>query len=203
MGGGVRRVRRPARRWAASWAALAVVLSGAAACTDHDKADAPGGDDPGSSASDRAQEPIETTVDHVSGHLNGSQRSDLKSGVNEAVDGWFDGAFLGDFPRGDYTGAFQAFTKGARKAALADLKLMSNQQIEDRIESSVAGNRRVRLDVLAPKGKASGVTAHFVLDFFTHGDLEDHRRVRGALYLTTEEGQWRIFGYDVAGAESR
>jgi len=195
------RVRRT-RRSAASFAALTLVLAGAVACTGDDE-DTPDGQDPGSSASDSAQEPIHTTVDHVSGRLDRDHRSQVKAGVNKAVDGWFEGAFLGDFPRGDYEAAFQAFTPGARKDALAALPLMTNQEIDGSIESAVAGNRRVRLDVLAPKGQPHGATAHFVLDFFTHGGLEDHRRVRGSLYLTQQEGEWLIFGYDVMGAQSR
>ena len=191
------------QRATASCAVLAFVLAGVAACTDDDDPDAPEGDAPVSSASAREPEPIHTTVDHVSGRLDRSLRGEVKSGVNAVVDGWFEGAFLGEFPRGDYAAAFSAFTKGARKDALANVDLLSNQAIDDRIESSVAGNRRVRLDVLAPQGQPHGVTARFVLDFFTYGELEDHRRVRGELYLTQQEGQWRIFGYDVVGAESR
>lgn len=196
------RVRR-GRRSAARWAALSVLLVGAVACTGDDDGDGPDSQDPGSSASDPASEPIHTTFWRVSGHLDHPVKAELKTEVNEAVDGWFEGAFLGEFPRDDYTAAFEGFTRGARKDALADLALLSNQKIADRIDSVVAGNRRVRLDVLAPKGQPSGVTAHFVLDYFTHGDLEDHLRVRGSLYLTPQEDTWRIFGYDVVGAEKR
>jgi len=196
------RVRR-GQRSAAVWTALAVLLFGAVACTGEDDADEPHSAEPGSSATDGASEPINTTFWRVSGHLDHPVKAELKSRVNDAVDGWFEGAFLGEFPRADYKGAFDGFTRGARKDALADLDLMSNQAIADSIDSVVAGNRRVRLDVLAPKGEPSGVTAHFVLDFFTHGGLEDHLRVRGSLYLTPQEDEWRIFGYDVVGAEKR
>jgi hypothetical protein len=198
-----RRVGR-ARRTAARWAALTVVLVAAVACTDGDEnADQPEGQGPASSASDSTQEPINTTFWRVSGHMDHPVRAELKASVNEAVDGWFEGAFLGEFPRTDYTPAFAGFTKGAREDALDDLALLSNKEIEGSIENVVVGNRRVRLDVLAPKGQPHGVTAHFVLDYFTHGDLEDHLRVRGSLYLTPQEGEWRIFGYDVVGAEKR
>ena len=195
------RVRR-ARRWATWWAALALLLVGAVACTEAE--DSPGSQDqPGSTASDPVEEPIHTTVDGVIGKLAKDRRADLKAGVNAAVDGWFEGAFLGDFPRADYAPAFDGFTEGARKDALGDLGLLSNKAIEARIEKAEAGNRRVRLEVLAPRGEPQGVTAHFVLDYFTYGELEDHRRVRGSLYLTPQEGEWRIFGYDVIGAQNR
>ena len=196
------RVRR-ARRSATRWAALSVLLIGAVGCTGDDD-DTPASQDPGSSASDSAEEePIHTTVEGVSGRLDRARRGDVKAGVNEAVDAWFEGAFLGDFPRADYAAAFAGFTEGARKDAMEHLDLLSNREIEDRIDSAEAGNRRVRLEVLAPKGEPQGVTAHFVLDYFTKGELEDHRRVRGSLYLTPQEGEWRIFGYDVIGAQAR
>ena len=196
------RVRR-ARRSATRWAALTVLLVGAVGCTGDDD-DTPENQDPGSSASDSAEEePIHTTVEGISGRLDQARRDDVKTGVSAAVDAWFEGAFLGDFPRGDYAPAFDRFTEGAREDAMRDLELLSNKEIEDSIESAEAGNRRVRLEVLAPKGEPQGVTAHFVLDYFTKGELEDHRRVRGSLYLTPQEGEWRIFGYDVVGAQAR
>ena len=196
------RVRR-VRRSVASSAALTVLLAGAIACTSDGGPDSPDGDEQGSSATDRESEPIHTTVQKVSGRMDKATRADVKSGVNAVVDGWFEGAFLGDFPRGDYAAAFSGFTKGARKDALANLPLLSNQEIDAKIDTAVAGNRRVRLDVLAPQGQPHGVTAHFVLDFFTYGELEDHRRVHGSLYLTQQEGEWRILGYDVIGARKR
>ena len=78
-----------------------------------------------------------------------------------------------------------------------DLDLLSNSGIADQIDSATATNRRVRLDVFAPDGHPRGVTAHFVLDFDTTGDLEESLRVRGDLYLAKDKGEWKIFGYDV------
>ena len=199
MTGRVRRARR-----SGTWlAALMLLLVGAVACTDDGDSSPESQDEPGSTASDPADEAIHTTVEGVIGKLARDRRADLKAGVNAAVDGWFEGAFLGDFPRADYAPAFDGFTEGAREDALGDLALLSNKEIEARIENAEAGNRRVRLEVLAPRGEPQGVTAHFVLDFFTYGELEDHRRVRGSLYLTPQEGTWRIFGYDVIGAQNR
>ena len=199
MTGLVRRVRRAA----AGGAAVAVVLAGAVACSGDDE-DGPDASKPGSSASDPEQEPINTTVDGISGRLDDERRTEVQEGVSQTVDAWFEGAFLGDFPREDYSAAFDGFTKGARKDAMAQLDLLSNKEIDGQIDNAVAGNRRVRLEVLAPKGEPQGVTAHFVLDFFTYGELEEHRRVRGSLYLTPEKGgEWQVFGYDVLGATAR
>lgn len=190
------------RRSAAPSAALALLLGGTVACTGDDSGDSPDSKKPGSMSASEAlqEEPIHTTVERVSGSLDKARRDDVKDGVNAAVDRWFEGAFLGEFPREDYAPAFAGFTPGAREDAIADLTLLSNREIEDRIDSVVVGNRRVRLDVLAPQGRPHGATARFVLDFFTHGELEKHLRVRGSLYLINQEGEWRIFGYDVIGA---
>ena len=51
--------------------------------------------------------------------------------------------------------------------------------------------------MFAPDGHPRGVTANFVLDFDTTGDLEEHLRVHGALYLAKDKGEWKVFGYDV------
>lgn len=194
---------RAARSWAAVAAALAMLLTGAVACTGDDEQSPGEGQEPGATVAGRESEPINTTVEEVSGSLDEAKREEVKADVSAVVDGWFEGAFLGEFPREDYAPAFTAFTDGARKDAMRDLDLMSNQKIEDQIGAAVAGNRRVRLDVLAPKGQAQGATARFVLDFFTEGELEDHLRVKGALYLTKQEGEWRVFGYDVYETQSR
>ena len=53
--------------------------------------------------------------------------------------------------------------------------------------------------MLAPRGKAAGVTARFVLRFRTTGDVTKTVTVSGRLFLTQSAGgAWQIFGYDVA-----
>ena len=56
--------------------------------------------------------------------------------------------------------------------------------------------------MFAVEGHPRGVTAHFVLEFDTSGDLEQSMRVRGDLYLAKDKGEWRVFGYDVDQAEA-
>ena len=158
---------------------------------------------PGTSAKDLPQVETETTVDKVSGQLDERGRAKVKQGVNAAVDQWFDEAFLGEFPRTDYSAAFAGFTRGAQEDAERDLDLMSNARISDQIETAVAVNRRVRLNVLAPQGQPRGATARFVLDFTTTGELAGDRRVIGSLYLSKQLGEWRVFGYDVLEAMAR
>jgi hypothetical protein len=80
---------------------------------------------------------------------------------------------------------------------------MTSAAIGDRIDSASATKRRVTVDVFAFEGHPRGATAHFFLDFDTQGELEASMRVRGDLYLTKVQGQWKVFGYDVDEAEQR
>lgn len=178
--------------------AALLLLAGAAGCDSGD--DIGGPQDGSSSSSGRGTDApaVETvmTLDHAVG-VDAAHEAKVIEGVTGAIDPWFDEAFLGDFPRSDFAPAFAAFTQGAAADAQRDLDLMSNAGIADRIDSATATNRRVRLDVFAPDGHPRGVTANFVLDFDTTGDLEEHLRVHGALYLAKDKGEWKVFGYDV------
>ena len=184
---------------------MGLVLSlGAAGCDSGDdiegNQDNPDGSTSGQGA-DVPQVPTVTTLQNIGKKLDADHRARVKGGVTAVIDPWFDGAFLGDFPRDDYTGAFEGFTRGAAADAERDLDILSNQSIADQIDSATATRRRVRVDVFAFDGHPRGVTAHFVLDFTTSGDLEGSVRVRGDLYLAKDRGAWKIFGYDVDQAE--
>jgi hypothetical protein len=136
------------------------------------------------------------TIEHGEG-MDAARQAKVLNGVTAVIDPWFDDAYLGEFPRSDFSAAFAAFTKDAAADAQRDLDLLSSSGIADQIDSATATNRRVRLDVFAPDGHPRGVTANFVLDFDTTGDLEEHLRVHGALYLAKDRGEWKVFGYDV------
>jgi hypothetical protein len=143
-----------------------------------------------------------TTLQAVGKHLDAVHRARVKAAVTALIDPWFDGAFLGDFPRSNWSSAFSGFTQGAAADAQhRDLDLLTNAGIADQIDSATATRRRVRLNVFAFQGHPRGVTAHFVLDFTTKGDVEEALRVRGDLYLAKDKGEWKIFGYDVDQAE--
>ena len=136
------------------------------------------------------------SIEHGEG-MDAAHQTKVIDGVTAVIDPWFDEAFLGDFPRSDFATAFAAFTRDAATDAQRDLDLLSNAGIADQIDSATATKRRVRLDVFAPEGHPRGVTANFVLDFDTAGDLEQRLRVHGALYLAKDKGEWKVFGYDV------
>jgi len=188
----------PRRARAALMSGVALVLlAGAVGC---DSGDDVGETDTGSASTghgtDAPQVQTTMTLEHGD-DIDAVHQTKVLDGVTAVIDPWFDEAFLGDFPRSDFSPAFAAFTKDAAADAERDLDLLSNSGIADQIDSATATNRRVRLDVFAPDGHPRGVTANFVLDFDTTGDLEEHLRIHGALYLAKDRGEWKVFGYDV------
>jgi hypothetical protein len=124
----------------------------------------------------------------------------LSADVGKAVDAWFDGGFVGvSYPTTSFPDAFSTFTAQARSDAMWQKDLMTAGRLGGRIDGVTTLKRRVTLDVLAPRGKAAGVTARFVLSFRTTGDVTKKVTLTGRLFLTQSSGSaWRIFGYDVA-----
>ena len=191
-------VTRPRARSALVSGAAVLLLAGAVGCDSGDDiGDSSEAAAPGSHGSDLpAGVDSVITIEHGEG-MDAARQAKVLAGVTGVIDPWFDEAFLGEFPRSDYSAAFSAFTKDAAADAQRDIDLLSSAGIADQIDTATATNRRVRLDVFAPDGHPRGVTANFVLDFDTTGDLEEQLRVHGALYLAKDKGEWKVFGYDV------
>ncbi len=147
------------------------------------------------------------SIDRVAGtarssyhHTFHAQASRLTHQVGDAVDAWFDGGFVGvDYPASSYPDAFATFTAQAKSDALHQQDLMTTGALGARIDGVTTLQRKVSLDVLAPKGRAAGVTARVVLKFATTGQPKKTVTVTGRLFLTrTTGGAWRIFGFDIA-----
>ena len=193
-------VTRPRARSALVSGVAVLLLAGAAGCDSGDDIGDSSGDSseasPGSHGSEVPGVDTVITIEHGEG-IDAARQAKVLASVTAVVDPWFDEAFLGDFPRSDFSAAFAEFTKDAAADAQRDLDVLTSSGIADQIDSATATNRRVRLDVFAPKGHPRGVTANFVLDFDTTGDLEEHLRVHGSLYLAKDKGEWKVFGYDV------
>ncbi|WP_345271273.1 hypothetical protein [Nocardioides nanhaiensis] len=144
----------------------------------------------------------------VVGRLPAADRDRLQERVVAVVDDWIDAAFTeGEYPRAAdevLDGAFAGFTPVARERALRDRALMSNADLADRLDGVRATRRQVRLDVLAVRGRAVGVTARTVLELQLSGQVQRRDRVSADLFLTYvpgadgASGGWRVFGYDVA-----
>ena len=147
------------------------------------------------------------TIDKVAGNLHKpyhrrfhAHAKHLTREVGQAVDAWFDGGFVGvDYPTHSYPGAFTSFTAQARQDAFQQKGLMTAGPLGAHIDGVTTLQRKVSLDVLAPKGRPSGVTARVVLRFKTTGHATKKVTVTGRLFLTQSAGgAWRIFGFDVA-----
>jgi hypothetical protein len=174
---------------------LLVALTG---CSDDDAEPDAGGAPSSAVASTTPPLPTHTTMGVVSGRLSDRTRARLKEHVAAVVDDWFDAAYVaGEWPRSDFGNAFPHFSRGASHDAERDAGLMSNERIADRLESVVATKRRLRIDVLAVRRKAVGVTARFVLGMRLSGEVNRAERVAGSLFLTSQDGDWKVFGYDV------
>jgi hypothetical protein len=173
-----------------------LLLAGAVGCDSGDDIGDTSEAAPGSHAADVPGVDSVFTIERGE-DMDAARQAKVLDGVTAVIDPWLDEAFLGEFPRSDFSAAFTAFTKDAAADAQRDLDLLTSSGIADQIDTATATNRRVRLDVFAPDGHPRGVTAYFVLDYDTTGDLEAQRRVHGALYLAKDKGEWKVFGYDV------
>jgi hypothetical protein len=185
-------------------ATLSLVLS-FAGCSGDD------GDDRGEpeaepSTSATAKEPVaipsRVEVGEVAGRLGKRPARQVAADVAEVVDRWLDAAYVaGDYPRSKFGDAFRGFTKDAAALAARQRGLMSNQAVGDDVDSVTATRRVVRVDLLAPGGKAAGATAHVKLVIKMTGKVDRTDQVRGSLVLTRSGSGWRMFGFDVERGE--
>lgn len=189
---------RHRRRWYAATVPALVLALTVGACSGGD--DEPADQPQSQPAVPGTVSEVETVVTfgRITGSLPREARHRLAEQIGAVVDGWTRAAYLGgDYPRRDFSTSWPGFTAGAREEAHRDRALMSNEDIGERIDGVVARRSRVRIDVLAVRKRAVGVTARVLLGFRTTGKLERDIRVQGRLYLTRTDRGWRVFGYDM------
>ncbi len=175
--------------------ALALVL-GLAGCSGGDDGEPPPDNSDEGTATTTTGIPTRVEVGEVAGRLGRKPARRVAQKVAAVVDGWLDAAYVGgDYPRSDFSDAFAVFTKDAAALAKRDRRLLSNAEVGDRVDVVTAKTRKLRIDVLAHKGTAAGVTGRFVLVLDLDGRRTD--RIAGSLYLTNTGGKWKVFGYDV------
>jgi hypothetical protein len=145
--------------------------------------------------------PLQTSVTHVAGSLDKPHRALLERHVGRTISTYVDAAFLeGGYPRSDFSSSFGAFTRGARADARHDQDLLTNRPFGASTTSVRATRRTAYLSVLAPGGRAAGVTAAVDLDLLVDRGRGPGRHVHlaGRLLLTPlSNGRWSIFGYDL------
>jgi hypothetical protein len=195
---------RPATRAGALLLLLALTAGGCRDADDRTAAPAPST----SESSSPAAKPVRTrtTLGTVTGRLARKDRLRVVAAAGDAVDSWFDAAYVGKprprvgnaFAGFTVGNAFAGFTPGLRAEAHADRALLTNQALARQVDTVTATRRQVRVDVLAVRGRAAGVTARFVLDLTTTGKVERTIAVRGRLLLTPTGHGWKVFGYDVS-----
>lgn len=203
-------------RWVGICALLVLVLAASMGCSTtsespevssphHSLATDSAADD--QAAVSLAAHPVTTSseVANVFGRLPKARRKAVRRKVESVVDAWWEAAYLGgDYPRRSFDKPFPGFTKGAEARARRDKALMTSRDISEDIDSVVAQQRRVQLDVLAVGRRPRSVTARFKLRFDAmSGETSKRVVVRGRLFLTQRKGTWRIFGYDVAKASGK
>jgi hypothetical protein len=191
----------PARavRAALATAASLVLVAGIGACSSDDGSDPESTPESSPATTEAAPGiPTKSTIGFVKGKLKPDRRKQLRLRVTKAIDEWIDAAYVaGDYPRNDFSDAFKTFSKGAAALAKRDKGLMSNADVGDRVDTVTAKARRLRIDVLADKGKAAGVTARVVLLLQLDGEVQRTDRIAGRLFLGYGGSAWQVFGYDV------
>lgn len=146
--------------------------------------------------------PSRVEVGEVAGKLGKRPAREVAAEVAAVVDRWLDAAYVGgDYPRTRFGDAFPGFTKDAATLAARQRGLMSNEAVGPKVDSVTATRRVVRVDVLAPGGKAAGATAHVNLVIELAGDVERTDQIRGRVVLTRTGNDWRVFGFDVERGE--
>lgn len=196
---------RGASRTAATALLLGGLLGSLVACSDDGAEPAAPAGAPAPST-EAGPPPLATraSIATVTGRLPSADRARLQERVVAVVDAWIDAAFTaGEYPRPAaelLEGAFAGFTPVARERATRDRALMSNAALAEQLDGVRPTRRQVRLDVLAVRGRAVGVTARTVLELQLSGEVTRRDRVAADLFLTYvggSSGGWRVFGYDV------
>ena len=199
--------RQPSRGAPRAAAVLALTLLlgvPLSACSGDDdpERDRPAGD-AGPAREDPPPLATTTRLGEVAGRLSGPRRARMQTQVTEVVDAWIDAAYLGVYPRTDFGDAFLGFSEGAAADARSDAALMSNKSFGADLDEVVALQRGLRIDALASRGRAVGVTARVLLTMRLGGEVKRKEKVAGRLFLTYGDGTWQVFGYDVTRGRAR
>ncbi|CAM3474307.1 hypothetical protein NODU109028_18755 [Nocardioides dubius] len=167
--------------------------------------------------------PLDAAAGRVTGRMKAASRDETAAEVAAVVDAWFEAAYLGEEPGADAATAWPGFTRRLAVQARKDAGLTSNAGLA----SATATVRKVRVDLLAVKGRAVGATARFRLvldttsgddagsgaagpadpeqtdtgapaDTGAPGDGTGRSVLTGRVSLTPAGSGWRIFEYRVA-----
>ena len=172
---------------------LAACVLPLTACTD-DSDDPPPSDGPESVA-------LELSLGPGADGLTTEARDDLQNDVGAVLTTYVVEGFLGDYPRDDFVGVLDSFTTHFAPRAAQNLEQITGTSFA-KAEEVVATHLEARISTFAPSKEALGVSAavDFAFDV-TEGGTTREETLRGRLMLMPENGEWRIFGYDVQGIQ--
>jgi hypothetical protein len=135
---------------------------------------------------------------NVSGSLDPGAQAEAESAVGDVISGYVVRAFLGDYPREDFVGSFESFTGSLARDAAGDIDQLTANRLGD-AESVTAKKLDADLSFLVKGSDIIGATASVRFAFeATVDDVARPLSLRGRLMLIEEEGEWSVFGYDVA-----
>ena len=184
-------MRATTRARGALAAGVVACLASLGACTDDSDDPTPPSDGPESVA-------LELSLGPGSDDLTTEARDDLQNDVGAVLTTYVVEGFLGDYPRDDFVGALDSFTSGVADEAAEDLDLISGAGFEGSPDDVVATQLSASISTFAPGGKVVGVSARvdFAFDVTEGGTTREEAR-HGRLMLTTEDGVWKIFGFEL------
>jgi hypothetical protein len=185
-------------------AALLLAFAGLASCTSDDDS---GTDDSTSTSTapdvtlTRPDAPLGVTIVEMGGGIAKNRRAALSDAIGKPVASWIEGGYLDpSYPTSEFAAGFSSWTAAAAKLGEKDRGTTTNAAIGPSTVAVVADRQQVRLFVFGEKGKVGGATARVYLKLTAQHDDGSLASVlvKGALYLTPEDGGWKIFGYDLS-----
>jgi type IV pilus biogenesis protein CpaD/CtpE len=149
---------------------------------------------------------LEVSIEQLSGAIRREQRPVLKRLISKPIAAWVSAGYSAGAASGDsYPKAFAGWTRDAARLARRDDDVTTNAVMGKDLSSVVIASSRARLYVFSAKGRTGGATARVSVRMT--GERQDGSStsyaVTGSLYLTREQGRWRIFGYDLTQREIR
>jgi hypothetical protein len=132
------------------------------------------------------------------GSLSAKAQADAETAVGDVLSHYVVEGFLGDYPRDDFVGAFDAFTGGAAQTAAANIDVLTADRYGD--SSEVRATRLdARVSFLVDGRDVVGASAavRFGFEASTADGATTPFSLWGRLLLTEDDGTWSVFGYDV------
>jgi len=185
---------RGGRRGTGVWGPLAVVLLSLVAFLTACSGD----EEPPQPSPPSAQMALSLETVRGAGTLSEKAQADAETEVGDVLSHYVVEGFLGNYPRDDFVGAFDAFTGGAARTAVRDIDLLTANPYRN--ASSVQPTKLdARLSFLVDGSDVVGASAAVDLAFEAEpadGETAPFT-VTGRLLLERTQGSWSIFGYDI------